>query len=54
MQRLGSEREREDRLMENGKRFRLVGTRSAECWGEEDGCGGGGTGVMEIRSRRFL
>lgn len=37
-------REREDRLADNEKRFHLVGTRSAECWGEEDGSGGRGWG----------
>lgn len=40
MQRLGSKRDG-TRLMENRKQFHLVGTWSAECWGEEDVGGGG-------------
>lgn len=34
VQRLGSERQR-TKLMENRKQFHLVGTWSADCWGEE-------------------
>lgn len=54
VQRLGSERYR-TKLMENRKQFHLVGTWSADCWGEEgsgcgekDGCRVNGDQIMEI------
>lgn len=53
MQSLGSKRDG-TRLMENRKQFHLVGTWSAECWGEED-VGGGvhGGHIMKVFVNQF-